>query len=348
MRKIKIKIIPIFIIVVVALYVVIYVLPKLTGFFDEKYSAEYGDFSVCDETEGYLVKSETVYGATYSGTLERLEKEGSLIRVGTSPVNVVEAAPIEMPSDISELKDKLGQNISVVDGYWVKEGGIVSYFIDGYENSLTFEKASQEGIDYFEDITQKDVIEMPSEYTYIDYPVFKIVDPTIWHLVAFIPKEHLQRYEVWQDVEVLFDVEEDAANMNVLQMDNRSVDMYVIGIEDQGDVGKLILESDKYYDGLGKSRVSNVRIATVNRRGLLIEKGSITEKDSVTGVYVVDKKGEYYFMPVKVLATDGEIVVVEASSFEDEEGNIVDTIDPFDEILRNPNVEEKSDDQGAN
>ena len=46
--------------------------------------------------------------------------------------------------------------------------------------------------------------------------------------------------------------------------------------------------------------------------------------------------GEYAFTQVKVIASDGEYTVLQDVSFIDENGNSVNTVNVYDEILKNP------------
>ena len=60
MGKIRKKPILLFVIALVTLYVIIYIVPGVTGALISSYTAVYGQLRVTDETTGYLVRNETV------------------------------------------------------------------------------------------------------------------------------------------------------------------------------------------------------------------------------------------------------------------------------------------------
>ncbi len=56
MSKFRKKPILIFVIALIALYIIIYIIPKVTGALVSSYTVEYGELKVADETQGYLVQ----------------------------------------------------------------------------------------------------------------------------------------------------------------------------------------------------------------------------------------------------------------------------------------------------
>ena len=65
-----------------------------------------------------------------------------------------------------------------------------------------------------------------------------------------------------------------------------------------------------------------------------METDSITEVDGQKGVFVANKYGGYNFTPVKILSQDGAVTVVEKNLYQDAEGNMVETVRNYYEILR--------------
>ena len=53
---------------------------QFAGLFDRSYVAKYGNVEVKDETEGYIVRNETVYTAGKAGTVKRTVTEGELVK----------------------------------------------------------------------------------------------------------------------------------------------------------------------------------------------------------------------------------------------------------------------------
>ena len=70
--------------------------------------------------------------------------------------------------------------------------------------------------------------------------------------------------------------------------------------------------------------------------GLIVRNESIVEKNGVQGVYVVDKNDREHFTQVKIISTDGTYSVLKDTTFYDDEGNQVMTVDVYDTVLRHP------------
>ena len=67
---------------------------------------------------------------------------------------------------------------------------------------------------------------------------------------------------------------------------------------------------------------------------ILLETDSIKEEDGVKGVYVINKLGDAVFTPVSILSSYQGQTVVEKNYFYDSEGEYVETVENYDEILK--------------
>ena len=85
MGRLKNKGILLYILAVVVLYVIIYIVPKVTGLLDVTYVAEYGELSIFDEGTCYLVRNERVYLAQGTGQISKVSVEGTLLRAFLIP-----------------------------------------------------------------------------------------------------------------------------------------------------------------------------------------------------------------------------------------------------------------------
>ena len=113
MDIIKKKPIILFPILLIILYVLIYVVPGLSGALQSTYTVEYGTLSTYDETVGYIVRDETVYVTKTGGMQNRYIEDGKLVRQGTKILDIVaqpqapaaaeapvaEEAPAEAPAE---------------------------------------------------------------------------------------------------------------------------------------------------------------------------------------------------------------------------------------------------------
>ena len=333
MVRLKNKGIFIFAILCILLMIIIYVVPGVGNLMKVSYVAEYGELSIYDDTTGYMVRNESVYEATANGKLNRLSKDGELIRKGTAAVEVSDGKEPEESDEFTKVKDKLkGKMISVAD-YKVTEGGLVSYYVDGMESKLTLKYAKSADEKFFSSLDKIEAIKLPESTAHKGYPLFKIVDGTKWYIVAFVRNGSAKKYEKGATIDVMFNPEKDR---DIAQKDSDLIQMKVVEVSKSGGKTKLLLESNRYFDGIGSMRSVPVRLTTFNARGLILEKSSITKLDGKTGVYVKDKKGKQKFVPVNVIGEDGDKVVVSDSYYTDKNQNKVRTLDPFSDVIKRP------------
>ena len=151
-------------------------------------------------------------------------------------------------------------------------------------------------------------------------------------MICWIDGEDISRYQVGADVTVRFD-------------DERADDVVftVEKISEEGEKWKLLLSSNRYYKDFAKFRDLDVKLIITDIDGIIIDNKYLTTKDGKTGVYVVQTTGDPKFVQIKALGTDGEKTVVSENTFYDEEGQMVETVKVYDEILKNPEADDSKD-----
>ena len=351
MRK---GIITFFVLALVVLYVIIYLVPGVTGMLDSTYVVEYGVLSIHDDTTGYLIRNEKVYAAESGGMVNRIAAEGELLRGGNRVVDI-SGVPTAPPTQrLTEIKDALSGLMVGLHGNMSQGGGIVSYYVDGFENKINTENALYYRKSDLEELSQDKVVALGTSTT-ADYPIFKLIDHTSWYLIAYVSKDKASNYVVGRSVDVIFtkasdtSIEEESEPEEDDEIDESdtygSVEMKIVAAEEEGNSVRLVLESDRFFSCLCELRVAACRIVSASVRGLLVETGSIIEEDGRPGVYVKRKTGKYVFVPINILGSNGKTTVVSDMYFYDEEGVWMSTIDPFDDILKNPEKRDKDSDE---
>ena len=311
---------------VVILYVIIYIVPRVTGLLDVTYVAEYGELSIYDEGTCYLVRNEMVYLSQGTGKISKTAEEGTLLRTGTAPVSISGADIGTPPEMLEDIREALGDDAISVTGYYLQRGGIVSYYVDGYESVLTPDTMGELKKDFFDGVTGS-VYHIDSD-AYLGYPIFKVVSNDNWYVVAYLSGAK-GVYEAGDRIYVELD--------RVSSSDgSQRVEMRVVSSEAEGDYTKVILKTSRVIDELGSARVTPGRLVASDERGLLIERGSLVELDGKTGVYVRNTRNKYDFIPVNIIGENGGIVVISESYYYDENGERIRTVDPFDDVLRDP------------
>jgi len=353
MGSLKKLLIALFFILTITLSVIVYAVPGISGMLVETYTAEYGDLSIYDDTVCYFVRNEVVYGAASDGAVNPLAAEGDLIRPFTKVVDISGEVASEPSERMQTIKDTLGASIKIVDDYKIEKGGIVSFFVDGYETTLVPGNTDAITKEKLSEISQNDVVAIEGALPK-GYPVFKIVDNNGWEIISYVKKEHAEDYAEGDTVNVTFferkDEKEDFPDLSSEDPLGNRVDMIVRKATPEGDYIKLVLHSTRFFSGVGQYRVAASRIVSRDVRGLLIENNSIATKDGVQGVYVKNVVGKYDFVPVLIYGQNDTTTVIADTHYYDYEGEYHKTVDPFDDVLRNPEtvIEEENTNPDGN
>lgn len=333
MPKPKKRTIYIFIIALVTLYVVIEIVPFLTGALTRTEILKYGELKVEQEVVCYLIRNETVFGAPDSGDVKYKFEEGSLIKKGVtvltfsvdSSITGEEETDLIKKSDFKTLTTRLGDHMVVDQSFTAATRGVFSTSIDGYEAIFT--------TNTIEELTYQEVSGMSIEsqdvarnYGVKGEPLYKIADNSSWYMVFWIKKDEAEKYHADLTVTVSLPDGDVRATVNKLVNDEDQV--------------MVILQTNRYYKSFASQRKVQANVMLVNQRGLLISNSSLTTKDGITGVYIENTIGDFVFKPIRAVATDGEMTLVLEDVYYDEAGQPVDTVNVYDEVLKKPEADQ--------
>lgn len=321
MRKIKKSPILIFLVVLVALYVVIYIIPTVTGALRSSYTTEYGELQTYDKVDGYLVKNEQVYFAGNGGSANRYMSEGKLIRKGATVMAVSGSSEAKEKSKFDDIRTAIGDKGVSTTTYTTLAEGIVSYAADGYEAKLTPATMEKKNYDYYKSLKNDSLVDLTRTSISKGDPVFKIVDRSGWYIVCYVPVSHKSRYVTGDKITLKLD-------------DSTSIYGNVYRVTRESGKAKVIFKTDYYYKKFATERVVSVKAITSDAMGLLIYNSSITKKGGHKGVYVKQKAGGYKFTRIQVISTDGKKSAIKQSYFYDAKGNSISSVKSYDEILR--------------
>jgi len=304
MKKTRMKLQPrsavvLFIIAFVILYAIIYIVPKVTDIFTKTYTAEYGTLESIQEAKCVAVRDEKVYKASVGGQVERQRETGQLVRANSLIVSV--------------------------GGHeqYTENSGLVSYYYDGYEDKLNSESFPQLKETFLEEYSsgsngEKEAASSKAEPGDV---VFKIIDNKNWYLVCWLGEDEASAFEEGYTVKAGFDEREPVA-------------MKVYSKTKQGEKYQIVLSCNRSYKDFDRYRVKDCKLITSSYNGIILETDSIVEKDGVKGVYVINKVGDAVFTPVSILSSYKGKTVVEKNYYYDSEGQYVETVESYDEILK--------------
>ncbi len=319
----KTKWIYLFLIIAVVLYSIIYIIPGLTGALKKTEVLQYGNMQVKDDVTAYIVRDETVYASTVGGNINYLIEDDELVKKGTSILLLDGTASGEDYSDPAKgITTKLRGKIQSLDTMVAPTGGIVSYYIDGNEGRLTPTN--------MEKISSKKVMRMTGAHQNLvrtktdkNMALYKIFNHHEWYILMWIDEGRIANYSTNKQVTV--------------KLPDGEVKAHVNSIIDDNDKWRVVLRCNRDYAELGKLRSVKAEVVTADYSGLFVSNESLTTDDKQrVGVYVKGKDGSFRFQPVKSLASDGKKTMVAMSYYYDTEGKRVDTVDIYDEIMKNP------------
>ena len=322
----------IYILAVLVLGIFIYLVPMVTDAFDSTTVLEEGIIQVSEEADCYFVRHETVYEAGTAGTVEYKIKEGTHIRTGTILANFKadesdNSEVMAARSKYADIIENVGDAAVRTKSFEAKSSGVISYWADGYEASLTPQNMGNLSRDKAQEITAKPV-ELKQSPVRKTEPVLKICDNDNWYIICWVESASIANYEVGNKVSITLPA--------------GTVDMKIKSITQDGDYWKLIFWSNNYYEEFAKSRVEEGLIMSRYYEGLKTETGNIITyvdedtKEKTLVVLKMQKNGDLGIVPVKVRANDGEFSILEEGSFVDEKGILHNTVNMYDEILKNP------------
>lgn len=198
------------------------------------------------------------------------------------------------------------------------ESGVVSYYIDGYEDVLT--DANLFAVDFERLLTASlEPVNHSAQFVMANDVVYKLVDSNHWKLVALVDEREMDYFSKGQVVDVQF--EDSKAQGQVVEM---------IAQEEHR---ALVIEMQELISDFQKQRRVDVEIHPSNFRGLLIENTSLVKQDGRYGVYVLNVNNQSVFVPVKIIGYDQEKAIVFSDSFL-EDGSRISTVSLYDEIIR--------------
>jgi putative membrane fusion protein len=297
----KKMIIALFFLILLLLFIVIYILPNVSDAFEKTDIAEFGVIQVKQEVTCYLIRDEVVYNAKSDGTVEYFVEEGNQIRKGTKILEL-------LPSGTSYFSD---------------QRGMISFYIDGFETILSkvnMQNIKKKAIDELEFTEIKPVGKVVER----GQPLYKIVNSDNWHIIFWIDKESILKYEKDKPIQLKLP-------------SSYIIKGTIADIKADGNNFIVIAEFNRYFELMPQIRKMVTEVITADYKGLAIRNESITSENGQTGVFVKDLRGEFVFTPVKVITSDGVYSLVECSFYYDNTAKGIErisTVDIYDEVLR--------------
>lgn len=317
-----IKYIYIYLMVLVVLLALVYLLPKVNDRMTRTMLVEHGTLSVSDNVTGYIVRDEVVYTAGSAGKPEYNVKEGTKVRKTARIMKVKGGSQDSDSMKYTKIVNMLdGKEVSTTK-YRAGINGVVSYYVDGYEGVLNPDRMLKIENSEVSDIVD-DYVNLKRDRIVAGDPVYKVYDNSRWYMLIWTDDNAAKNYSKGNYVTIKFkDADIKAKVIKKKKLDNGT--------------SRIVLESDRYYENLAQSRAETVDIITRECSGVIVDNESIAEENGQKGIYVRNSAGEFVFVPVNILLQNDSQSVLSERIYYDAEGKQVNTVDIYDEILRNP------------
>ena len=236
-------------------------------------------------------------------------------------------------SALQKEKDKLTHQLeNKTEKYYSGETGIVSYYIDGYENvyipkdfeNYTYENISKAEIE-FED---KHNANSCSNDVRAGQAIFKIIDNFKWNLAIIIDNlEDINGYEAGKRILIEFE-------------DETELEGKIVAINITGNKAALIIEFNTYLHENYNIRNTFVNIIHSKKEGLKIPTDVIIEKDGIFGVLIKDISGVVLFKQISIIGVEGDYTYIDKGNsngyIEEKNGKKYKTVNLYDEIFIDP------------
>lgn len=325
MKKKKL-LITIYLSLVLIMAAIIYLVPSIAGMLEQTYIAEYGNLKTIDNVNACVIRDETVYVAPENGEINRLMKEGMLLKQGTKVAQLNGSGAEEANDKYSQSLIMLGESIETNSDNINKAAGVVTYHVDGYEKKLTPDSIGKFTKNELDKMNNAKVLSIDETNFHKGDPIFKIVNNGGWYIIYFIKNSKANLYTEGQRVNVSFS--------------DDSVECIVDSIDKMENYTRIVLSCNRYYARYTHVRVEDISVLINEEQGVILENKSIFEIDGQTGVYLKNKLDENVFKPIKVIATDNKKSVVHSKYYNGKDGMPVETIEPYDEVVKSPKVSE--------
>ncbi|MDD6190338.1 MAG: HlyD family efflux transporter periplasmic adaptor subunit [Firmicutes bacterium] len=324
------RIILIYIMLVVLLYLVIYVLPKATDMFETTQTLENGVLEISCETEGYIVKDEAVVLAYKTGTLTYVNVEGTVVKKGGRICSIEEES--EQGDKKEEQDGKYTEYLKALSrfsGLYYDENspisGIFSKNIDGGEKFFSPDNLENISKEKAESIHLK-TLQLEREHVVKGDPIYKITGDDHWYIVCWIDKETAEEYKEGDYVTL------------TLPEGNVKAEIQKKSDEKSDDKGlcRFVFYINTYYEDLENARKVDMTVTMSNSSGLIVDNECLIKKDGQLGVYVKTKDEAYIFKPVNIKASNSKQSAISDGTYVNEKYEQVITVNVYDEVLRNP------------
>ena len=211
--------------------------------------------------------------------------------------------------------------VNNLDAVYAKSSGIVSYNLDGLEQSLNPVNIDKLGIDEIKQIiatyNDKDIGEDTQNGV-------KLVEDYSWYICCIFKEELVKELKEGNKLNIVFK-----------NNDEKTVPGKIVSISEINEGESVVaFEINEYVNNYYNNRIADITIITKHHEGYLVSQSGIVEDEKQKGIFI-NKKGIIRFVPIEILAYDDSKVLVQNTTDEEENQENKYVIKLYDEVIRN-------------
>ncbi len=225
----------------------------------------------------------------------------------------------QLQREKNQLEDLYNNNL---DAIYAKCSGVVSYRLDGLEQSLNPINIDKMNI---EDV--KEIIALSEEDKSVpeNHEGLKVIESYTWNICCIVNEEQIKDLKEGNRIKLLFqDDESQLVSAKIIRISEPSEGDYLVA-----------LEVNEYIKDYYRIRTADLTIVTRQFEGFMVPSSCIAESNSQKGIFIV-KKGIIRFVPAEILAFDDNMTLITNIEYEEDDNQAVRyIIKVYDEAIRN-------------
>ena len=267
-----------FVLVLVALYAYLYILPGIKDSRAESSVVYYVRVQDQKKSQCVVLRKEEVVTSGRSGSVSYFVEEGVKARKRTKIADVYSG--------------------SQRDALLAPSTGFVSYYLDGHEAELDPDLFEELDIAAIADTKYEEPVSSRPSDVDGDAPLFKIVSRDVWYVLVIEHLSSASEYALGSTLSVEFP-------------DGTVVSGTVESFREAGDYRAFLISFIRYYDKSAQIRSFSGNVISSVYEGLLVPKESLATNGENIGVYVLGLDGVYNFKAVEVITETPDGILIQ-------------------------------------
>ena len=267
-----------FVIVLVALYAYLYILPGIKDSRADTSVVCYTRVQDQKKSQCVVVRKEEVVTSGGAGSVSYFAEEGVKARKRTKIADVYSGA----------RRDSLTAPAT----------GFLSYYLDGYESELDPDLFPEMDITAVAGTKYEEPKSDRPDSVDGDVPLFKIVSSDVWYVLIIQPLASASEYSLGSSLSIEFP-------------DGTLVPASVDSFREDGEYRAFLASVSRYYEKSAQIRSFDGNVISSVYEGLMIPTDSIATNGENIGVYVVGLDGEYTFKPIEIITRTPDGILIQ-------------------------------------